>query len=119
MSNTCNCPTPPGGSITCNPDQLAVCGLVNGQIVSGCFDRPGHASLIADEEERKVVLTNWVLSVVSGIPREDYDPVLPEEYEALKRGEVRAPDGSVVRFTMPDDLNLTKVVTNAPYARSR
>ena len=40
MSHICPCPNPPGGQVVCSDDQLAMCGIRNGEIVSGCFDMP-------------------------------------------------------------------------------
>lgn len=75
MSNICRCPKPPGGSVRCNDDQLAVCGYENGEIVSGCFDRPEHLLLIKNEDEKNLALANWTLSRITGVSRSDYDAI--------------------------------------------
>jgi hypothetical protein len=43
--NICPCPNPPGGSITCRPDQLAFCAIENGAIRSGCVDMPREITM--------------------------------------------------------------------------
>lgn len=37
MSNTCECPSPPGGSVRCAPDQFAYCVVVRGKAKTGCY----------------------------------------------------------------------------------
>ena len=114
MSNTCQCPNPPGGQITCSPDQLAVCGFRDGKIVSGCFDRPEHARLVEDEDARYLLLANWVLSVVSGTLRSDTDPIGVMEYDALRNGRFFGRDGEVVKFSVPDDLDFNSPTRSEP-----
>jgi len=107
LSNVCNCPVPPGGSITCNDDQLAVCGYQDGKIVSGCFDRPKHARFISDEDEKKLVLSNWILSKITGIYRSDLDPIEPSLFAMLRSGQYRNErTGEVLTFSLPRDLDL-------------
>ena len=119
MSNTCQCPNPPGGQITCSPDQLAVCGFRDGKIVSGCFDRPKRAGLVKDEDARYLLLANWVLSVVSGTPRSDADPINVREYDALRGGRFIGPDGEVVKFSVPNDLDFNSPTRSEPAKRYR
>lgn len=117
MANVCQCPKPPGGSITCNQDQLAVCGYQDGQIVSGCYDRPEHALFIQDENEKHLVLTNWVLSRITGAYRADYDPVEPDLFKMLRRGEYKnEATGEVVKFSLPNDLDLKSASRMLPLA---
>jgi hypothetical protein len=119
MSNTCQCPNPPGGQVTCNDDQLAICGLRDGQIVSGCFDRPDHTLTIESESERTVALSNWALSLITGASRSDYDPIAPAELAMLRAGVYRdAATGQIVNFSLPRDLNLASAAQPAPVARS-
>lgn len=107
MSNSCQCPQPPGGSIRCNDDQLAMCGYQDGEIVSGCFDRPDHSRTIQDPEERKLVLTNWVLAAITGQQRSDYEEIDGNSLSMLRSGRYENKEtGTTLRFSLPDDLDL-------------
>lgn len=118
MSNVCKCPKPPGGSITCNSDQLAVCGYQDGEIVSGCFDRPEPMQLIQDSSERSLALANWALSRIMGIERFDYDPIEPELFAMLRSGQYRNEStGAIVKFSLPRDLDLKSAAKMRPMAR--
>lgn len=109
MSNTCQCPNPPGGVVRCNPDQMAVCGIRDGKIVSGCFDKPSHARNITSESERSYVLSNWALSVITGARRKDYDPISTAEFAMLQSGRyVNKRTGEEIRFSVPSDLDLVR-----------
>jgi hypothetical protein len=110
MSNICNCPKPPGGSVSCRDDQLAVCGYRNGEIVSGCFDPPGHAAFIADEREKNLIVANWVASTVTGAVRDDNDPIEPHLFEILDSGRyVDEATGEILNFTLPSTLDLRNI----------
>ncbi len=38
--NICKCPRPPGGTATCEQNQLAICRIVDGQPVAECINPP-------------------------------------------------------------------------------
>ncbi len=108
MSNVCKCPDPPGGSVTCNDDQLAVCGYQDGQIVSGCFDKPDHLRSISDKEERLLALKNWALSTIMGVYRSEDDPIGPELTAMLASGQYKNEQTKeIVRFILPRDFQNT------------
>jgi hypothetical protein len=118
MSNTCTCPKPPGGTITCSDDQLAICGYRNGQIESGCFDRPAHIRSESNEALRNLLLCNWALSIIRGIDRSDYTSIQPDELSILRNGLYRAEGtGETLRFSIPKDLDLGNVATVAVAGR--
>ena len=120
MSNTCICPKPPGGKVTCNIDQLAICGLRDGQIISGCFDRPPHTADIQDEDQKNYVLSNWVLSEITGTSRSDYEIIEPQEFEMLQSGQyVNARTGETIRFAAPPDVDFTRAARLVPATKSR
>jgi len=107
MSNVCICPKPPGGKVICSDDQLAMCGYQNGEITSGCFDRPGAIHAIMDQKEKNLAVANWVLSKITGVDRSTYEPIEPGLVGLLRSGEYRdAVTGSVLRFGLPKDLEL-------------
>src|ERR1043165_6122799 len=107
MSNVCACPKPPGGSITCSDEQLAICGYQNGEIVSGCFDRPNHLQFIRADDERTLGVANWALSVIVGVGRSDAEPIDPTLMAVLHSGHYRnEQDGGILKFVLPADLDL-------------
>jgi hypothetical protein len=107
MSNTCDCPNPPGGKVTCSDDQLAVCGYLNGQIVSGCFDPPKEAAVIGDKRERNRAVANWALSIIVGRVRRKDELLSPDFVKMLKSGAYeREGTQEVIRFTLPKNLEL-------------
>lgn len=44
MSNTCQCPDPPGGSVRCPSDSFAYCYVNQGKLKSGCY-KPVRSSI--------------------------------------------------------------------------
>jgi hypothetical protein len=120
MANVCSCPNPPGGTVSCSDNQLAVCGYRDGVIVSGCFDKPDHAKQIRDDSERNVVLANWILSIVTGEARYDYDVIEPEEARILAKGRYMNPStGDEIRFTAPRGFNYTHTAAGRPLVKTR
>jgi hypothetical protein len=115
MSNVCNCPKPPGGSITCNDDQLAVCGYQNGAIVSGCFPRPAHITAVYEESERQLLLSNWILSTVTGTPRPDDAPLTPDLIALLQSGTyTNEQTRDTLHFVLPRDLDFQLTASLQP-----
>lgn len=37
MSSRCDCPSPPGGAVTCSPEDFAYCYVLDGRVQSGCY----------------------------------------------------------------------------------
>jgi len=120
MSNVCKCPNPPGGTIECADDQLAVCGYQNGQIISGCYGRPSHIFGIEDEGEQRLALGNWILSIVTGSARSDSDSIEPEHFEILSKGRYKNElTGETITFKWPSDFELQNLGSVTPLVRSR
>ncbi|UHQ23816.1 hypothetical protein LVB77_03645 [Lysobacter sp. 5GHs7-4] len=62
MKAHCRCPSPPGGSVTCDTHQVAYCKVVGGETFSGCLTPPAEeAYAIHDPERRLRALLRWVL----------------------------------------------------------
>lgn len=111
MGNTCNCPKPPGGQVICSANQLAICGIREGRIVSGCYDKPDYASRI-EEQHRLQVQRNWALAVITATPRDDYAELSSEDYQILRQGSYQDPSRKyVVTFSLPEDIRLAALVT--------
>ncbi len=108
MTNTCQCPKPPGGAIQCKDDELAVCGYQNGEIIGGCFERPQSIDWITNRDEKNLAIANWCLGVITGSSRSDYDAIEPEQFAMLRKGSYQDEfTGEIVKFVLPRDLNLT------------
>jgi hypothetical protein len=100
--------------IRCNDNQLAVCGYRDGQIVSGCFDRPYHVKAISEENVKNLFLCNWILSVVTGVSRSDYDPIDEDELALLRSGRYGTSRAvGVLTFSIPRDLDLGNIASFA------
>lgn len=101
MAKTCDCPMPPGGSIVCNDDQLAMCGYQNGQIVSGCFDPPQAIAALPTRNQRIVARNNWVLQEITGEHRSFDQRITPQENRILLSGEYVNARGERLSFVIP------------------
>ena len=60
MKNTCSCPHPPGGTVTCEADQVAYCSAVAGKTDSGCISVTDPTGTSISREEK-------LLSVLASI----------------------------------------------------
>jgi hypothetical protein len=110
LSNICPCPNPPGGTIRCNDDQLAVCGYRDGQIVSGCFDRPDHVKSAEEENLKNLFLCNWILSFITGATRSRYAAIEDEDLALLRAGRYRTADtAETLKFSVPRDLDMGNI----------
>jgi len=111
MSNRCNCPKPPGGSVECDPDQLAVCAYVDGEIVARCYSRPVSVTKILTPGAKQLALRNWALSVITGADRK---PTAPIEFYllAMLRSGNYARDGNVLTFKLPKDADFEESIFN-------
>src|SRR5215213_10003793 len=96
VKNVCDCYDPPGGSVVCEPHQMAICVVANGVARRECL------SPLATEDI--AALVNWTLAAVTGIRRSETEPVHPQYFEVLAGGRYRRPDGAVVTFTLPESV---------------
>lgn len=107
MAKTCVCPSPPGGSIVCSDDQLAMCGYQNGQIVSGCFDPPPDIPALPTRDQRVTALNNWVLEKLTGEARSYTQQITAEEDATLRSGEHVTASGEKLSFVLPTKIRET------------
>jgi hypothetical protein len=101
MAKTCDCPNPPGGSITCSDDQLAMCGYQDGRIVSGCFDPPSAIAAMPARSERTTALSNWALQQITGEIRTLYQRITSREDDLLRSGTFINDRGERLMFVLP------------------
>ena len=115
MEKKCPCANPPGGEITCSDDQLALCGVIDGELVVGCFDKPNDVMLIENLDRRNVALANWVLSRVMGDARKPDREISSDEGAILRASEYTSHDrATTVKFSIPSDLELQAVADSVP-----
>ena|ERR1041385_2661986 len=107
MARTCNCPNPPGGSVTCSDDQLAICGYRNGMIISGCFDAPPTVPAMPTKAQQLTAMQNWALQEVMGISRALLQPISPDEQVILSSGQYVRADGTTITFVLPAKIRAT------------
>ena len=120
MNKTCPCATPPGGTITCRVDQMAICGVINGEPVSGCFDPPGGLTRVKGNKDKQQRLANWVLSMITGSYRSEQADITEDDMKILKDGAYLDPSTNTnVKFSAPEDLDLDELDFRRPLARMR
>ena len=107
MAKTCDCPMPPGGSITCSDDQLAMCGYQDGRIVSGCFDPPPAIPAMPTRGQRVTALNNWVLEQLTGEDRRFDQEITPPENAILLSGEYVDRRGNKLTFVIPTKVRVS------------
>jgi hypothetical protein len=98
MSKTCQCPKPPGGQVTCDDGQMAVCSVdSNGAVDAACYTPPSQVS--------RLELENWALAIVTGEIRGPVRPLSTGEYAIMKSETYHRPNGALVRFHLPDFMS--------------
>lgn len=108
VKNICNCNNPPGGTVVCEPDQLAICIVNNGIAQRECIDSPDDlrdlSSLTPGERVRYL---NWALSNITGEIRRLSSSISNEDLAILSQGHYHNDaTGDIVTFSLPDALNL-------------
>jgi hypothetical protein len=98
--NTCNCDNPPGGSVTCNDDQIPVCRVVNGATHGYCLSPPSNLSGLE--------LTAWFFSDLLRREVTTGEVLSRREFQAaLQDGRfINRETGEIITFRVPEGLNL-------------
>ena len=107
-SNTCDCPKPPGGTVQCNEDQIAICRVKNGVPQMACISPPA-ALLRIEGKKASVALQAWIsTAVITGrgrVPlatRGMFRKTPTLKLDVLSSGEFTNPrTGEVVTFRLP------------------
>lgn len=106
IRNICNCPSPPGGSVECSKDQMALCIVENGTVRRVC------QNVVKDKDDSTIV--NFALSIITGEIRPDYNNVSDYDIQILQSGEFYR--GNVaVTFNLPEVI--IKAVRNIDRGR--
>ena len=106
VKNVCDCHNPPGGSIVCEPHQMAICGVIDGVVRRECLDPPSGGTPIE--------LVSWALNQIAGEARPAEAPITAEDLHILTDGTYQNPDGTIVNFLVPENviMAITSVVTS-------
>lgn len=94
--NSCDCQDPPGGRITCEDHQVAICKVTEGKVYGECKTPPSSA-------KTKRELGAWVLSELLQKPIRIGDIERQSEYQRiLSEGIYTNPKtGDKIRFKLP------------------
>jgi hypothetical protein len=65
---------------------MAVCGLIDGEPVSGCFDPPGGLTRVKGNRDKQQRLANWVLSIITSSYRSEQADITEDDMKILKDG---------------------------------
>ena len=93
----CSCSKPPGGSIECPDDHLAICRKENGECHGSCHPIPKKLNYIERE--------NWLLGVIKGEKRTGLDFISKADREILNsKNYVFVTNGVrvTIRFDFPE-----------------
>jgi hypothetical protein len=103
----CDCPNPPGGKISCNPNQLAICRVKDGKVTGQCIDPPTFLKVGAKIDARETLrLNNWALTIITGIQRPSAQFVSVADLKMLNDGTYFNPSTDEdITFTLPWDPN--------------
>lgn len=96
--NSCDCLDPPGGRITCEDDQVAICRAKDGKVYGEC-KTPTHQK----SPTEGVALRAWILSELlqTRVQPEEVEH-RPEYQRILSEGRYTNPrTGEVIRFQLP------------------
>ena len=94
--NSCDCQDPPGGRITCEDHQVAICKVTQGKVYGECNTPPSSA-------KTKHELEAWMLSELLQTPIRLGDIDQRSEYQRiLSEGIYTNPKtGEKIRFKLP------------------
>jgi len=98
--NSCDCLDPPGGRITCESDQIAICRAKDGKVYGECIS---HNRFPPKSVSGGVDLKAWILSELlqTSVRPEDVER-RPDYQRILSEGRYTNPKtGEVIRFQLP------------------
>jgi hypothetical protein len=104
--NTCNCPDPPGGTVVCNENQLAICRVIAGRPFYECRDV--NIDGIVQKQGGQLFLTATAISTVQNVifyitktPRKFNNTISNEEKLMLLSGRHKLNELITITFTLP------------------
>lgn len=97
----CNCANPPGGRVTCEPDQIAICRVdVHGEVDAECVDIP-KGPIRTD----RIRFYSWVLELVTKRRRIASVALSAVERQIIGSGYYESPTGDRVQFLLPQHFD--------------
>jgi hypothetical protein len=104
--NSCDCPNPPGGRVTCRADQLAICRVIDGRIESQCIDKPTIDQSLSDRA-KETTISNWVLGIIKGEKRSPTEEINKRDRDIMRSGRYQSPETKeVVTFSLPREIEV-------------
>ncbi|MCZ4408347.1 hypothetical protein O3Q51_05975 [Cryomorphaceae bacterium 1068] len=95
MNNVCECPNPPGGKVVCEPHQMAVCIVENGQQIQRCLDPVTTYDSVS--------LVSWALEEITGEFKKALE-ISSQDLLTLVKGEYHTQEKSV-KFHLPESVS--------------
>lgn len=93
--SSCECPSPPGGTVKCEDDQIAFCIVKNGKAI--------HQCITPIETRNSYSLVNWTLGQITGDYRSNSTTITTEDIGILEARKYES--GSVqIRFALPSTI---------------
>lgn len=96
VSNSCDCPNPPGGRVVCEPDQIAICIVKDGVALQQCHNPPSATSATA--------IVNWTLTEITGVLHAADAKVDLPALQMLMAGTFDRESGEKVTFSCPESV---------------
>ena len=110
VNNTCDCPNPPGGRAVCEPTQIAMCIVKDGQARQECHTPPTSSNA--------TVVVNWTLTTITGIHHTNDIQVDVSSLQMLLQGTYERSSGELVTFALPQALLQTIQATIAQMSQA-
>jgi hypothetical protein len=112
VKNICPCDNPPGGSVECEPNQMAICSVQNGVATRQCLNPVGPEA---------IELVNWAISKITGQIRNGDTDISMVELVMLLGKRYKSPRGVVVNFTLPEKVTaaVTQIFSEIPKPQIR
>ncbi len=99
VRNVCECDNPPGGTVACEPHQMAICIVKDGVARGECLDPPDTG------DDGETSLANWALAQVSGDYRSAETRIPLSALAVLFEGKFDRATGEVVTFSIPESVS--------------
>lgn len=96
VRNVCDCHNPPGGSVVCEPHQMALCIVINGVARRECLDPPPTADAAG--------LVNWALSHITGRRLALGATVDDSVLHLLREGRLELSNDAIATFALPERI---------------
>ena len=114
--NTCSCPNPPGGEVTCGDHQVAICRVEDGKVRGSCIDVPDGIATLTELREAIIEFShpNFVNALSLAITGSKYSGIFNEAIElaeSITTGRYTSSDGVVAWITLPEDISSTGTAT--------